>query len=104
MLCTELEHILASHTAELRRLHVARLDAFGSVARGEAGPGSDIDLLVEFDEAVDLFDFVAVQDRLSELLGSKVDLVTRPALHPRLKDGILSEAVAVYGSSFHAAA
>ena len=100
----DLEQRLAQNADELCRMHVARLDAFGSVVRGEAGPDSDIDLLVEFDEPVDLFDFIAVQDRLSELLGSKVDLVTRPALHPRLKDNILSEAVAVYGSSFHAAA
>ncbi|MBF0356422.1 MAG: nucleotidyltransferase family protein [Alphaproteobacteria bacterium] len=104
MIRSELEHTLASNAAELRRMHVARLHAFGSLVRKEAGPESDIDLLVEFDEAVDLFDFVAVQDRLSELLGSKVDLVTRPALHPRLRERILSEAVQVFGAAFNAAA
>ena len=57
---------------------VARLEVFGSVARGEANPGSDIDLLITFRPEVQLgWDFFALQDELEALLGSRVDLLTR---------------------------
>ncbi|CAA6605640.1 DNA polymerase beta domain [Rhodospirillaceae bacterium LM-1] len=104
MIKADVERLLAAHADELRRMHVAKLEVFGSIARDEAGVDSDIDLLVDFDAPVDLFDFVAARDRLSALLGVEVDLVTRPALRPQLRDRILSEAVAVYGASFNAAA
>ena len=77
----------------LARRHVRAIAVFGSVARDEAGDNSDIDLLVEFSKVPGLLDFVALQRELSEKLGRKVDLVTRDALHPRLRDGILAEAV-----------
>ena len=47
--------IIAAHEDELRQHHVATLSVFGSVARGEARPDSDVDLLIEFDEPVGLF-------------------------------------------------
>ncbi len=77
----------------LSELGISRLAVFGSVARGEADPGSDVDLLVEFDHAVGLLQFVHVKHRLEALLGRSVDLVTPDALHPALRSAILDEAV-----------
>jgi uncharacterized protein len=86
--------ILRAHQDELRRRHVKSLALFGSVARDEAGPDSDVDLLVEFDGSpVGLFAYAALQRRLEELLGRRVDLATRRGLKPRLRERILGEAI-----------
>ena len=81
----------------LTRFHVRSLSIFGSVVRGEARSGSDIDLLVEFeqDAPIGLFEFVRLKQELSALLGMKVDLGMPDALHPALKENILKEAVHV---------
>ncbi len=84
---------LQGHTAELRRMDVASLAVFGSVARDEAGPDSDVDLLVEFARPVGMFHFLAVKEYLEALLGRPVDLATRDALKRQFRDAILSEAV-----------
>ncbi|OGO28751.1 MAG: nucleotidyltransferase [Chloroflexi bacterium RBG_16_54_18] len=72
---------------------VKSLALFGSVARDEAIPGSDIDLLVEFNRPVGLFGLFALQNRLEEILGCKVDLGTRNSLKPRLKKSITADLV-----------
>lgn len=77
----------------LKEMDVHALFVFGSVARGEAGRTSDIDLLVEFDRPVGLFHFVRVRDFLSRELGVEVDLVTRDALSADLRDSVLGEAI-----------
>lgn len=84
---------LAGARAELAGLGVRSLDLFGSVARGESGPGSDVDLLVDFDRPIGLFHFFRVQRRIEEILGSKVDLVMRDAVKRQLRDRIFAEAV-----------
>jgi uncharacterized protein len=84
---------LADARAELATLGVRSLDLFGSVARGEAGPNSDVDLLVDFDKAIGLFHFFRVQRRLEEILGCRVDLVMRDAVKRQLRDRIFAEAV-----------
>lgn len=89
----EITRILASHRKELEALGVRSLALFGSVVRGEAKSDSDVDILVEFSKPVGLFAFLEVKERLERLLGRRVDLVTRNALHPRLRDSILKEAV-----------
>ncbi len=66
---------------------------FGSAARGEANAGSDIDILVEFETPVSIFKFLDLKDCLEGILGRPVDLVTRDALKPQLRDRILAEAV-----------
>ena len=91
----EIVQTLRAHEGDLRSMHVSSLALFGSVARGEDQPGSDVDLLVEFDCPVGLFHFVEVKDRLENLLGTKVDLVTRAALKSQLRDRVLAEAVDV---------
>ena len=72
---------LKSHEAELRGLGIASLSLFGSTARGEAGPASDIDIAATFEESarVGLFRFATITDRLGAILGTKVDLVGEPA-------------------------
>ena len=84
---------LQAHNAELRRMDVASLAVFGSVARDEAGPDSDVDLLVEFARPVGMFRFLAVKEYLETILGRPVDLATRDALKRQFRDAILSEAI-----------
>lgn len=86
--------ILREHSGELKSsFGVRTLSLFGSVARDEAGPESDVDLLVEFEETIDLFEFVRLQMELERLFGRKVDLVVPDALKRQLRDRILGEAV-----------
>jgi uncharacterized protein len=66
--------ILAAHQKQLQAMGVRSLDLFGSVARDEAKPNSDIDLLVEFNRPVGLFEFIEVRLYLEDLLGSPVDM------------------------------
>ena len=66
---------------------------FGSVARGQAGAGSDIDLLVRFDADRSLVDHVALVQDLQDALGCPVDVVNERALHPRISQRVLAEAV-----------
>jgi len=88
---------LQAHAAELRALGVERLALFGSTLRGDAGPHSDVDLLVDFDRSreLSLVDYAELRLRLCDLLGRDVDLVQRSHLKPFLRDAILSEARAV---------
>ncbi len=85
--------LLKAHEAELRELRVAALYIFGSVARGEAGPDSDVDLLVDFSRPIGLFHFLEVKERLEDMLGCDVDLVTRGGLRPEHADQVLDEAL-----------
>ena len=84
---------LSDARPEIVSLGVRSLELFGSVARGEAGPNSDVDLLVEFDRPVGLFHFFRVQRRLGEILNCRVDLVMREAVKRQLRERIFSEAV-----------
>lgn len=74
---------------------VASLYLFGSTARDEARPESDVDLLVEFVQPVGLFQFIALKQHLEAVLGCKVDLGTPRSLKTRLKEQILQEAIRV---------
>jgi predicted nucleotidyltransferase len=89
----EVVRSLAGLRPVLASFRVKALFVFGSVARGEATSQSDIDLLVDFEEAPTLFEFARLQRALSEELGHRVDLVSRAALKPLLRERILSEAV-----------
>ncbi len=78
---------------ELRAHAVKELWLFGSVAREELRAGSDIDILVDFTAPVTLFEFTRLRRYLESLLDRSVDLVTRDALKPQLREQILREAV-----------
>ena len=86
---------LSGEKSVLREFSIKALYVFGSVARGEDRPDSDVDILVDFepDAHVGLFTFARLQRRLSQILGRPVDLVTPDALHPALKDRVLEEAI-----------
>jgi len=78
---------------EIAARHGARkVRLFGSAARGDAGPGSDIDFLVDMQPGRSLLDLCAMMVELRDLLGRKVDLVTESSLHWLLKRRILKEA------------
>jgi len=78
----------------LARLHGAsNVRVFGSVARRENGPGSDIDFLVDLEPGRDLFDLGGLQADLRDLLSTSVDLVESTCLHPYIRDRVLAEAV-----------
>lgn len=89
---TEINATLHKHMSTLRDQYgVGRIGLFGSFVRGEQHPESDIDLLVEFVRPVGFFKFMELENQLSEILGAKVDLVTRNALKPRIGKRILDE-------------
>jgi predicted nucleotidyltransferase len=81
-----------------RRYGVRELSLFGSMAKGEATENSDIDLLVDFipETFPDLFTIAGMQRELTELLGRKVDLVTKGGLKPLIRDAVLASAKVVY--------
>ena len=89
---------LKRNKASLRALGLAQLSLFGSTARGEASPASDIDLAVTLDQAagIDLFRFAAISEQLARMLGAKVDLVVEPARNPRLQAQIDRDRLRVY--------
>jgi uncharacterized protein len=91
--------ILRGHEAELRAQGVTRLRLFGSRARGDAGPDSDVDLIAEIDRSIrfSLLDLVGLQDFLRDLLGRKVDVGTTVAkMRPRMRQRFEAEAIEVF--------
>jgi len=79
------------------RHHIRRLSLFGSVVRDDFGPGSDVDVLVEFEpEHTPGLAFFAVQEELSQLLARKVDLNTPQGLGRYFRDRVLYEAKVLY--------
>jgi predicted nucleotidyltransferase len=77
------------------RYGVQGIRVFGSVARGEAGPGSDIDLLVEYVPGHGGFAFVEFCEAVEKLLGRRVDVVTERSLPPRIRERVLAQAVPI---------
>ena len=73
-----------------------KVAVFGSYARGESKPGSDIDILVEFTERKSLLSLVGLEMKLTEALQIKVDLLTEKSISPYLIDRIKKEATVIY--------
>ncbi len=86
---------LRTHEGELRALGVLHASIFGSVARGDAGEESDVDVLVELDRErpMGLFEYSRVKIHLAELLGGSADVVNRKTLKPLMRDNILHDAI-----------
>jgi predicted nucleotidyltransferase len=89
---------LRGHEAELRQRGIAGLWVFGSAARGEARPDSDVDLIAEFDPAIrlSLTGFASLRADLSDLLGTPVDLAEWGVLKPPVRERAEREAVRVF--------
>jgi len=94
------DHVLATlsaHEADLHRAGVARLYLFGSVARQEARPDSDVDLFFDTDNPrFSLIELVDVQEQVKDILGAETDVMTRASLHPMLRPRIEAEALRVF--------
>ena len=88
-----LRKIRAEILAIAARRGARRLRVFGSVARGDGGPTSDVDFLVEFEPGRSLLDFGGLVADLEELLDCKVDVVSEPALRPRFRERVTKEAI-----------
>jgi uncharacterized protein len=86
--------LLREHEAELKAAGVVRLSLFGSTARGDRRPDSDIDLMAAFDTTrrISLLDVAGIELRLSELLGLPVDLVQEGTLKQRVRTNLEAEA------------
>jgi uncharacterized protein len=85
---------LRARVSDILRSHgVVRAAVFGSVGRGEEGPGSDVDFLAELEAGRTLLDLSGLRLDLIDRLDREVDVVTYRALHPKLRDRILREQV-----------
>ena len=92
----KMKKILERDKKKLRQNYgVIYIGIFGSYVTGKQRKGSDIDILVEFEEPPDLFKFLELENKLSEILGGKVDLVMRDALKPIIGKKILQEVVSL---------
>jgi predicted nucleotidyltransferase len=92
----EVRTIIERNKIELvQRFFVHKLAVFGSYGRGEQHGESDVDILVEFSKPVGFVAFMRLEAHLSDLIGIKVDLVTRKALKPNIGKSILQELVSV---------
>lgn len=90
----DFKQILSQDKTLLREQYrVTRLGIFGSYARGEETPESDLDILIDYEQAPTLFQLVELRDYLSKQVGLKVDLVTKNGLKPRMQARVLSEVV-----------
>ncbi len=88
----EIEKILNENKVVLtKQFKVKEIGIFGSIVRGEDKETSDVDILVEFKAPIGLFKFLELEEHLSDLIGRKVDLVSKKALKPRIGKHILRE-------------
>ena len=89
----EVLKIITKHREQLEKLGVKSLSLFGSVARDEAGPDSDVDFLVEFNRQGGFFQLFRVQHYLEDILGCSVDLGTEDALREHLREPVSKDVI-----------
>lgn len=87
----KIKQILLTNNKLYKKYNIKKLGIFGSYSSGKNKKNSDIDLLVEFSETIDLFEFAHLTREFQQLLKIKIDLVTPNALKPYIKDKILKE-------------
>jgi uncharacterized protein len=84
-----------------KKYKVEFLGVFGSAARGDDGPDSDVDVLVRFakDSDASLLDMVIMEEKLAEMMANKkIDLVTKDFLSPYIRDGVMQDLIGIYGT------
>src|SRR5271168_2575517 len=87
---------LKEHEAELKQLGVEHLYLFGSTARGDARPESDVDLFFDYEKGkLSLFDLMEVKEQAARILGRKTDIMTRDSIHKTLRQRIEASALQV---------
>lgn len=88
-------HTLRCHSDVLRARGIRHAAVFGSVARGDNRPDSDIDVLVEFDPAarVTVFDYAGIKRYVAALFEQKVDVIDREGLKPQLREAVIRDAI-----------
>jgi hypothetical protein len=91
------EYIRDKAISYLTRHGARRISLFGSFINGEAGPDSDLDILVEFSDRKSLLELVRLERELSDQLGIKVDLLTERSISPHLIDRIRGEMEVIFG-------
>ena len=92
----KIKSILSDQKEFLKKTYrIKEISIFGSVVRSEETGLSDIDILVDFSEPIGFFAFLELEEYLQQILGRKVDLVSRKALKPKIGERILKEAVPV---------
>ena len=82
----------------MKPFNPTKIGIFGSVARNENTPESDIDILYNFQNTIGLFKLVGLQNELEKKLNKKVDLISEKYTHPKLKPYILNDLKIIYGS------
>ncbi len=91
---SDLAELLHQHLPELqKRFGVKSMGIFGSYVRGEQRTDSDLDILVDYNKLPSLFEFIHLEDYLSQLVGVEVDLVMEDGLKPRIGERILQEVI-----------
>lgn len=87
--------VLRRHEADLRARGIAHAALFGSVARDEAGPDSDIDIMIEFapDASLDIFAYVELKDFIVSLFPGPVDVVNKAALKPHVRPPAVADSI-----------
>jgi predicted nucleotidyltransferase len=90
--------ILKDHEAELRSRGVRHAALFGSVARGVAGPGSDIDVMVDLDPTarISVYDYVGIVEYVQSLFGEPVDVSNRETLKPHVRPSAEHDAIRIF--------
>jgi predicted nucleotidyltransferase len=91
-------NLLKAHEPEFHNAGIGALYLFGSVARDQAQPESDVDVFFDLErpDGFTLFDLVTVQERMQDILGTTVDVMTRDGIHPRRRARIEASAVRVF--------
>jgi len=92
----DIEPVIGRLRAVCHANDVEMLGVFGSVARGEDAPNSDVDLLVRLGKPVGFVDFITLEDTFREIFGRRVDLATESSLHPLIRKNVLADLKVIY--------
>ena len=87
---------LRRHADAIRALGARSVYLFGSTARDEARPGSDVDLFVDYDDTFSAIDLVRLRDYVRGILDAEADVTTRDGLHPLIRDEVVASAEKVF--------